>query len=136
MAFWHGKIEQRNITPPIFKTKKNNLPNNHKPPNGLTMYLEAIKSELMDPKNRNKYKCNIPDDKLKALKDLVTMQRTGQIVMKPCDKGAGIMILNHKYYVTACMDHLNSEQKNHDGTYSRSYEKVEQSKLLEIKDKI
>ena len=90
----------------------------------------------MDPKNRNKYKCNISDSELKALQELIIMQRIGQIVIKPCDKGAGIIILNHKDYVKACMDHLSSEQINQNGTRRKFYRKVENSKLLDIKNKI
>ena len=90
----------------------------------------------MDPKNRNKYKCNISDSELQALKELITLQRTGQIVMKPCDKGAGLIILNHTDYVKACMDHLNSELTNQDGSSSRFYIRVENQKLEETKNKI
>ena len=78
----------------------------------------------MDPKNRNKVNCNIPDDELKGLLELINFQKDGKIVIKPCDKGAGIIILNHSDYVKVCIEHLESKQTNIDGTTSSFYVKV------------
>ena len=38
------------------------------------------------------------------------MQRERKIVIKPCDKGAGIIVVDFKDYVSSCKDHLSSSQ--------------------------
>ena len=101
--------------------KKTNLPGNHKVPKGFKTFLGSVKSELMDPKSRNKASRNIQDDEMEALLELINIQREGKIVIKPCDKGAGIIILNHSDYSKACMDPLNSERRNENGTSSKFY---------------
>ena len=47
--FWHEREESEGRKRSIFKSKKTNLPKKHKTPKGLTDYLAAVKSELMDP---------------------------------------------------------------------------------------
>ena len=71
--FWFGREKDENYKPPIFKAKKNNLPKNHNIPKELKTFLGAVKSEIMDPLNRNKVKCNLPPDEVRALKELVTL---------------------------------------------------------------
>ena len=134
--FWFGREKENVYKYPIFKTRKTNLPKNYKIHKGLKTFLGAVKSEIMDPKNRNKVQCNIPQDELEALLDLIKLQKEGKIVIKPCDKGAGIIILTHSDYVKACMEHLNSKQTNNDGTSDSFYVKVHQSKLDQVKGKI
>ena len=56
----------------------------------------------MDPRNRNNEKCNLPQDKVDALKQLVKLQRERKITIRPCDKGAGIVILDFNIYLRAC----------------------------------
>jgi hypothetical protein len=43
-----------------------------------------------------------------ALKTLINLQKTCQIVIKPCDKGAGIFVCDFKDYVKHCENHLTS----------------------------
>ena len=43
------------------------MPKNYDSPEGLTKFLSSIKSELMDPRNRNSVPCNLPNDKIKAM---------------------------------------------------------------------
>ena len=57
--FHHGKEKDTNNLP-IFKTNKTNLPKNHKTPEGLKTFLDSVKSEISDPRNKNKAKCNLP----------------------------------------------------------------------------
>ena len=102
--FWHGR-EEENVNDreiPIFKTVKTNMPKNYSSPKGLKMFLGAVKSDLIDPRNRNREECNLPQDELNALKDLINLQKDRKIVIKACDKGAGIIILNFNEYVKAC----------------------------------
>ena len=63
--FWFGREEQGNIEESIFKEQKTNMPKNHSVPEGLKMFLNAIKSDLCDPRNRNKEECNLPQYELK-----------------------------------------------------------------------
>ena len=58
------------------------------------------------------------------------------ITIKPCDKGAGIIILDFVEYIRACQEHLNGEQLQPDGTKKPYYKKVEQDALDNIKDKV
>ena len=43
---------------------------------------------------------------MNALKDLVKLQKERKIVIKQCDKGAGLIILNFEDYMTAANKHL------------------------------
>ena len=129
--FWFGK-ESDNYIPPIFKQKKNNFPRNHKAPRGLLNYLAAVKSDIMDPMNRNKVSSNISEEEKEALKTLIKLQRERQIVVKPCDKGAGIIILDFQEYLRACIEHLEAETN----TGEKYYKKVDATILEDAKDKI
>ena len=108
------------------------MPKNYTTPKNLKYFLAAIKSELVDPKNRNKVKCNLLDNELKAILELVQLQKERQIIIKVCDKGAGIIILNFEAYMKACHDHLESETP--DG--EKYYVPVNQSALVVAKDKL
>ena len=134
--WWHGHTTEEEYDKPMFKTHKTNLPANYKVPNGLKTYLSSVKSEVVDPKNRIKVKCNLPEDELEALKELVKLQRDKKIIIKQCDKGAGIIVLNYEDYINACNEHLKESMKDHDGTIKQYYKKVNQTVLEEAKNKI
>ena len=104
----------------------------HSTPEGLRTFLNAVKSDLLDPRNRNKEDCNLPIDELNALKDLINLQKDRQIVVKACDKGAGIIILDFNDYVKACYEHLVSETA--DG--QPYYIKVNELEIERAKDDI
>ena len=90
----------------IFKTQKQNLPKNYTIPKEIKTYLGAIKSEIMYHKNRNQVECNLPKEELVALKELIRLQREKVIMIKPCDKGAGLIFLDFKLCMQACYEHL------------------------------
>ena len=110
--YWHGKEDdgENDISKPIFNIKKNNLPKNYSSPSGLKTFLNSIKSEIMDPRNRNEEECNLPEEEVIALKQLFKLQRERTITIRPCDKGAGIVILDFNVYMRACYEHLLSKQ--------------------------
>ena len=110
--YWYGKEQDKVHTKPIFKTQKRNLPKKHPTPVGLKTFLSAIKSEIMDPKHRNNEKCNLPQEEVLALKELIRLQKARIIIIKAADKGAGIVILNFNDYVKSCYDHLLSSVPN------------------------
>ena len=68
---------------------------------------------LTGPRNRNEVKCNLPNDELAALKELVRLHKDRSIILKACDKGAGIMLLDFRSYMKACYDHLLSNKPNY-----------------------
>ena len=108
--YWHGREREEDYEMPIFKSRKYNLPKNHSTPAGLKVFLDSVKSEIMDHKNRNEEKCNLPPEEINALRELVRLQRERIITIKACDKGAGIIILDFNSYMKACYNHLLSNQ--------------------------
>ena len=63
--FWYGREKDKNYKAPIFKVQKRSLPKNFK------KFLSAIKSEILDPRNRNQSKCNLSPEQISALKELI-----------------------------------------------------------------
>ena len=133
--FWADTTKEQ-YAPPIFKKIKTNIPKKHPPPEGLKKLLNGVKSEIEDPKERNKTRPNLPPNELKGLADLIKLQKDRIITIKPCDKGAGVIILDFAAYMTSCYKNLSSEQKQEDGSSKFYYEKVIETKLEEIKDGI
>ena len=78
-AIWHefhyGKEDNHDFEGHIFREEKTNMPKNYSIPEGLKTFLAAIKSEIQDPRNRNEVPCNIPQDELVALKELIHLQK-------------------------------------------------------------
>ena len=134
--FWFNRDTENNNHVPIFKSNKTNLPRNYKTPNGLKMCLSAMRSEILDPFNRNKASSNLPAEELQALKQLIQFQKERLIVIKPCDKGAGLIIINFQDYLNSCIDHLSSEQNGDNGVKNKFYQKVQLSVLDIAKTKI
>ena len=80
----------------------------------------------MDPRKQNRVKCNISEDELDALKELIRLQRERIITIKACDKGAGIIILNFDEYMRAAYKHLGSKQPQAGGALKNRFELVEE----------
>ena len=104
--FWHNHEKKSEYKPSIFKAKKYNIPKNHKTPTGLKTFLNSVKSEILDPRNRTCAECNLTPGQINALKELIKLQRERQITIKACDKGSGIIILNFDDYMRAFYEHL------------------------------
>ena len=116
--FFFGNETDSEIKEHIFRTEKTNMPKNYNSPEGLKIFLSSIKSEIQDPRNRNAVPCNLPDDEMNALKEINKLQRERQIVVKACDKGAGVIILNFKDYMKTCYNHLSSRQADNKPYYT------------------
>ena len=71
---------------------------------------------------------------MKALAELIELQRKKVITIKPCDKGAGIIILDLN--IRACQEHLGCLQLQQDGSRKPYYQKVGEDALDEIKTKV
>ena len=100
--------------------------------------LNSIRSEIMDPKNRNQEKSYLPPDKILALKELVRLQREKVIVIKAADKGTGIVIINYTDYIKSCYDHMLSSLPNNSNSEEPDlyYKPVNEFALDEAKVRI
>ena len=134
--FWHNREIEKQLKEPIFRKLKFNLPKNYTTPKELKTYLGAIKSEIMDPRNRNTIKCNLPVEEVTAMKELIRLQKEQIIIIKPCDKGAGILILDFKIYMRACYDHLLETKTSAGGEETKYYEQVDDFALQRSKNQI
>lgn len=130
--FWYGR-DQNTTEQPIFQKQKYNLPKNHAVPEGLRIFLNSVRSEILDPQNRNSAECNLPQDELDAIKELIGLQRERIIVIKACDKGAGIIILDFDDYLKACYEHLTSTLPEGEPYYSLVNETAVQEAKLKVK---
>jgi hypothetical protein len=117
------------VLPTVFPKEKSNLPPKGGAP--LNNFLIGVKSELTGTK-LNKVKPNIPENESEALKILIKKQNDYQIVIKPCDKGAGIIICNYDDYVKSCEKDLASKSVDDQPHYS----KITKTDLDEAKSKI
>ena len=128
--FWYGR-EQLDQNIPIFKQIKSNLPKNYSVPEDLKIFLNSVKSEFMDHRNRNSVLCNLLPDELQALKQLQELQRDRKIVVKPCDKGAGVILMNFEDYLKSCYEHLTSLQSENSPYYIQVSElAIEEAKII------
>ena len=64
------------------------------------------------------------------------LQKENKITVKPCDKGAGIIILDFVDYLKSCNEHLESKQIQENGESLPYNKKVDLSIVKEAKSKI
>jgi hypothetical protein len=129
--YFKDETEEEEWKQEIFPKEKTNLPPKHT--KHLDTFLAGVKSELRGT-TLNKSTSNITKGEVEALSTLVKLQKDCQIVIKPCDKGAGILICDYPKYVEACNDHLKSETTNGDPYYEKITEKylTEAKKVIEV----
>ena len=123
--FFFGREVEEAPKEKIFKSNKTNFPRGHAPPEGLKTFINSVKSEIIDPRNRNSEKCNLPVSEIQALKELISLQRERQIVIKACDKGSGIILLDFDKYLKVCYEHLLSVQEGTQGQYYKEVPSIE-----------
>ena len=90
----------------------------------------------MDPRNRHKVKSNLPHHEVAALKELIKWHNDHKIVIKACDKGAGMIIQNFEDYMRACYEHLGAYQTQEDGTVKPYYTRVDNFEIVRAKNEI
>ena len=100
------------------------------------MFCHAVKSEILDLENNNEIRLNLPTGELTALKKLISLQRNRVITIKPCDKGAGIIILKFESYMEFCLNKLSNQQLQENGTLNPYYLQVEEKEVEETKKQI
>ncbi len=88
-----------------FPKRKNNLPT--KSSKGLNNFVTGIRGELRGSE-LNKVRPNLPRDEEEAIQTLILLQKSQEIIIKPCDKGAGIIICDFMKYKNAALEHLSS----------------------------
>ena len=57
-------------------------------------------------------------------------------MIKPCDKGAGVIILDYPVYMKACYEHLTSEKTIGNGETKQYYVKVDKIELQKTQIKV
>lgn len=135
--FFHDKDNDEYI-PPVFKEEKTNLPRNHPLPKGLQKFSNTVECNLQDKSQWNKEhldpkNSNISSEEVSALKELVKLQRDRIIVIKPCDKGSGIIVMDFDKYMSSCTDHLDSEQTLPDGSKMPYYVPTSEAEFVKAK---
>ena len=100
------------------------------------LHSEQGLKQRHQPQQRNKVNSNIPANEMRALKELIQLQKDRKITIKPYNKGAGIMILNFEEYLRACTSHLESTQTQPNGEEAPYYEKVIEETFKEAQDEI
>ena len=63
------------------------------------------------------------------MKQLTVLQKEKKIVIKPADKGAGIVIVNFDDYIETCVNHLSSSQASSKGEEAQFYQKVDNKEI-------
>jgi hypothetical protein len=113
----------------IFPKEKSNLPPNSS--SAVKTFLNSVKSEVTGT-IYNKTKSNISKAERDALAQLVKLQRNCVIVIKPCDKGAVIIICDYEKYITSCEKELSSTTKNG----NKYYKPIPQTDFVEAQKAI
>ena len=131
--FWYWRGSEEPYQKQKSKTNKTNFLKNYNAPNWVKTYVNSVRSELFDYKNRNKSKKNIPPEEVEALSQLIKLQRERKIIIKPSVKGAGVLTLDFVDYIEACKDQLESEQKDTGGNNQKYYLEVGTKELEEAK---
>ena len=70
------------------------------------------------------------------MKELIKLQKDKIIVIKPCDKGAGMITLEYAVYVRSCYEYLLSKKIMEDGERNPYYLRVNEIELEYTKSKI
>ena len=58
------------------------------------------------------------------------------ITIKPCNKGAGIIILKFESYMESCLNELSNQQMQENGTLNPYYVQVEEKEVEETNKQI
>ena len=74
---------------------------------------------------------NIPSEEVKALGQLIKLQKERKIIIKPCDKGAGVLILDFGDYMKACKEHLEVEQNDDEGNTHKYYKEALKNLMMQ-----
>ena len=135
------ETEESNFIPSIFKQEKTNFPSKSNIARPLHTFLNTVESNLQNrtlwnKKHLNPKIRNLPDDEFEAIQNLVRLQKERQIVVKPADKGSGIVVVDYDDYVDSCNQHLLSSQQQPSGPSLPYYKPSSEKDLDTMKQKI
>ena len=132
---FYSDEEKEEWTRPLFPKEKSNLPT--KVSSSLKTFLAGSKSAFTGS-ILNKVRSNISTEENEALKLLIILQKERKIIIKPCDKGAGIVVCNFDDYLRSSTEHLSGhvEGKPTEKCYREITEKDFQAAKNEIDNKL
>ena len=107
------------------KNRKTNLPKQF--PKEITEFVNAVKSDLLG-NNLLRVHPNLSKEENEELRNLISLQKDGKIVIQPADKNLGVVILNRDDYVNEGLQQLNETVKIN-GNNIKYYEKVNSNLL-------
>ena len=107
------------------KTQKTNLPRSY--PKEIADFIVSAQSEVLGSESK-KVTPNLTKEERESIKELKKLQIEGQIVIKPADKGCGIVIMDRKDYEEESYRQLN-DKLNVGGKKIPYYQKTNLNKL-------
>ena len=115
------------------KKQKTNLPKEY--PNEIKDFVTAVKSELLGSEFKQAHP-NLKKEEREALSELISLQKAGEIVIQPADKGSGICLLDRKDYEAESYRQLNESLVDEMGEETSYYRKVDEKVVKEQYDTI
>ena len=108
----------------IFTQKKHNLPQ-VPPSKPLERFLYGVESDLLQFDNQN-IPSNLSKEEKEALKELISLQKLGRIVIQRCDKGGAVAIMDRDQYMLGIEEHLKSSITREDGSILPVYREIDE----------
>ena len=81
---------------PFDNTKKVNMPSYY--PQEISTFTESVRSDLIGAPHTKIYP-NLNSQEKEAIEELNNLQNTGEIVIQPADKNAGVCVMNRTDYI-------------------------------------
>ena len=104
----------------IIKIKKTNL-SKSKPSKGISQFLVSTEEAMMSAPLKPHHS-NLPEDELKAIKELALLQKQRKITIKPNDKDGGQSVMDTPDYIEKMEKHLNAMVIDEQGLEQKYYE--------------
>ena len=102
---------------------KTSLPKNA-PSEELNTFLNGSKACVLGS-DLNKVRSNLPENEKRAMHELIELQKSRQITIKPNDKTGGVSIMNTDDYVKSMENLLNSKFIDEDGNEHPYFQKLD-----------
>ena len=84
--YMHGKDHQEPYKENIFRTRKTKFPKHNTVPEGLKTFVNSIRSEIQDPRNRKSVKCNLSQGEIIAMQQLQRLQQERKLLSEHVTK--------------------------------------------------
>ena len=115
---WSYKLTKITIIPTADKNytyekalckKSTRVPNSNSGCPALELYIELVKTSLLQNRTKQKVSSNLLPDHLKALEDMKQWENKHNIIFRPYDKGDGIVIDYKDSYKARVLKELNTD---------------------------